>query len=132
MTAPNVIGWDEIKLGCLRSIVGGTEQKTRGRINTLLVGDKGLAKSLMMRECTKMRPNSRYITAHSASSKSAIGIVDVVNDTKTLIYGPVPLSSGAMVGIDELQTLTFDEQWSILNVMEEGEFFFSNTERTDL
>ena len=54
MTAPNVIGWDEIKLGCLRSIVGGTEQKTRGRINTLLVGDKGLAKSLMMRECTKM------------------------------------------------------------------------------
>ena len=101
MTAPNVIGWEEVKLGGLRSIVGGVDHKRRGRIGSLFVGDKGLAKSLMMRELVKMVPNSRYITASSASSKSALGIVDVVNETKTLVYGPIPLSSGAVVGIDD-------------------------------
>jgi hypothetical protein len=70
-----------------------------------------------------MHPNSRFITAHSASSKSALGIVDSNNDTKTLIYGPIPLSSGSLVGIDELQTWDFDEQGSLLSIMEEGEFF---------
>ena len=122
MTAPNVVGWKDVKLGLLRSIVGGTEQNTRGRINSLLVGDKGLAKSLLVREAIRMSPNSRYITAHSASSRSALGIVDTVNETKTLIYGPIPLSSGAMIGIDELQTWTHDDQGSLLNVMEEGWF----------
>lgn len=37
-----------------------------------------------------------------------------------MIYGPIPLSSGALVGIDELQTWTHDEQGILLGVMEEG------------
>ena len=123
MTAPNVIGWEEVKLGGISSIVGGVDHKRRGRIGSLFVGDKGLAKSLMMRELVKVVPNSRYITASSASSKSALGIVDVVNETKTLVYGPIPLSSGALVGIDELQSWTFEEQSVLLGVMEEGIFF---------
>lgn len=123
MFAPNVIGENDKKLGCLRSAVGGVEEHRRGRIHTLFVGDKGLAKSLLMKESTKAVPNSRYITAQSASSKSALGIVDASNDTKTLVYGPIPLSSGSLVGIDELQTWALFEQGSLLSVMEEGEFF---------
>jgi DNA replicative helicase MCM subunit Mcm2 (Cdc46/Mcm family) len=123
MTAPNVVGWEEIKLGGLRSIVGGVDHRRRGRIGSLFVGDKGLAKTLIMRELVKMVPNSRFITASSASSRSALGIVDVVNETKTLIYGPIPLSSGALVGIDEVQSWTFEEQSVLLSVMEEGIFF---------
>src|SRR5919106_5570020 len=123
MTAPNVIGWEAVKLGGLCSIVGGVDQKRRGRIGSLLVGDKGLAKSLLIREFVKMSPNSRFITASSASSKSSLWIVDVVNETKPLVYGPIPLSSGALVGIDELQSWTFEEQSILLSVMEEGIFF---------
>ena len=122
MTAPNVIGEEPYKLGILRSIVGGSEGQRRGRIHTLSVGDKGLAKSLVMNEGLKMKPNARKITAQSASSTSALGIVDSTNDVKTLIYGPIPLSSGSMVGIDELQSWTFDNQGILLNVMEEGRF----------
>ena len=69
-----------------------------------------------------MKPNARKITAQSASSTSALGIVDSTNDVKTLIYGPIPLSSGSMVAIDELQSWTYDNQGTLLNVMEEGRF----------
>lgn len=91
MTAPNVIGEEGYKLGVLRSIVGGskTETKEKGRIDTLSIGDKGLAKSAVMHEAIGMKPNARTITAQSASSKSALGIVESNNDSKTLIYGPI-------------------------------------------
>ena len=47
MFAPNVIGHDDVKLGVLRSIVGGDDhgQRGGGRVNTFLVGDPGTAKS---------------------------------------------------------------------------------------
>ena len=82
MTAPNVIGEERYKLGVLRSIVGGSDWQKRGRIHTLSVGDKGLAKSLVMRESIKMKPNARLITAQSASSTSALGIVEATSDSK--------------------------------------------------
>ena len=123
MTAPNVIGEYDGKLGGLRSIVGGREENRRCRINSLYVGDKGLGKTTLVNEFVKMQPNSRSITAHTASSKSALGIVDSNGDTKTLIYGPIPLSSGALVSIDELQTWPYDEQGILLSVMEHGEFY---------
>ena len=122
MTAPNVIGEEQYKLGVLRSIVGGSDWQKRGRIHTLSVGDKGLAKSLVMRESIKMKPNARLITAQSASSTSALGIVEATSDSKVLIYGPIPLSSGSLCGIDEIQTWTYDNQGALLNVMEEGRF----------
>ena len=124
MTAPNVIGEEGYKLGVLRSIVGGrkTETSEKGRIDTLSIGDKGLGKSTVMREAVNMKPNARLITAQSASSRSALGIVDVANDVRTLTYGPIALSSGSLVGIDEIQTWQYDDQGSLLNVMQEGKF----------
>ena len=55
MFAPNIIGHNDKKLGLLRSLVGGSldygdENGRRGRIHTMLVGDPGLAKSLLARE----------------------------------------------------------------------------------
>lgn len=123
MTAPNIIGENDKNLGGLRSAVGGVEENRRGRIHTLYIGGFGLAKTLLTREFVKIVPNSRFITIQHASSKSALGIVDKVNDTQTLIYGPIPLSNNAVVGLDELQTWGLDEQSSILSIMEEGYFF---------
>jgi DNA replicative helicase MCM subunit Mcm2 (Cdc46/Mcm family) len=60
MTAPNVIGEKDKKLGILWSAVGAHEQENsrRGRINTLFVGPPGTAKSMLAREATKLIPNS--------------------------------------------------------------------------
>ena len=62
MMAPNVIGEEDYKLGVHR-FVGGLGEQRRGRIHTLSVGDKGLAKSMVMNEGIKMKPNARKITA---------------------------------------------------------------------
>jgi DNA replicative helicase MCM subunit Mcm2 (Cdc46/Mcm family) len=83
MFAPNVIGHNDAKLGLLRSMVGGRtdhgdDNGRRGRINSLLVGDPGTAKSILARESTKLIPNSRYLNAQNTSGKSLIGIVDRV------------------------------------------------------
>lgn len=122
MFAPMVIGERDKKLACLRSMVGGNDENHRGRIHTLFVGDFGLAKSKITIETTKVIPNSRFITIQHASAKSALAIVEKNNDSTTLLYGPIPLSSGAIAGLDELQTWGLDEQSSILSVMEEGAF----------
>ena len=54
MFAPNAIGHNDVKLGVLRSLVGGRSDDNgrRGRIPTLLIGDKVTAKSLIAREST--------------------------------------------------------------------------------
>jgi DNA replicative helicase MCM subunit Mcm2 (Cdc46/Mcm family) len=81
MFAPNIIGHNDKKLGLLRSLVGGSldygdENGRRGRIYTMLVGDPGLAKSLLAREATNLLSNSRYITPTNARGKSLVVIID--------------------------------------------------------
>lgn len=102
MFSPNVIGHSDAKLGILRSLVGGSnaghgdDNGRRGRINTLLVGDPGTAKSVLARESTKLIPNSRYVTAQNASGKSLVGIVDKENDGLFLRLGVAVLAKGAV------------------------------------
>ena len=94
MFAPNIIGHSDKKLGLLRSLVGGSldhgdDNGRRGRIHTLLVGDPGLAKSVLAREATNLLPNSRYVTATNASGKSLVVIIDKENDSLIARYGAV-------------------------------------------
>ena len=58
MFAPNVIGYNDKKVGLLGSLVGGitdhaNDNGRRGRINTLMVGDPGTAKSLLAKRSHK-------------------------------------------------------------------------------
>lgn len=125
MFAPNVIGHDDKKLGLLRSLVGGIlnhgdENGRRGRIHTLLVGDPGLAKSVLAREATNLLPNSRYVTATNASGKSLVVIIDKENDSLVARYGAVVLSKGSMCVINELGAMSLDDQKYLLDIAEEG------------
>jgi DNA replicative helicase MCM subunit Mcm2 (Cdc46/Mcm family) len=115
MFAPNVIGHNDAKLGILRSIVGGlanhgNDNGRLGRINTLLVGDPGTAKSLLERESTKILPNSRYVTAQNASGQSLIAIADKENDTLILRLGAVVMAKGAICAINELGAMSMEDQ----------------------
>jgi DNA replicative helicase MCM subunit Mcm2 (Cdc46/Mcm family) len=123
MCAPNVIGHKDKKLGILRSAVGASEENgRRGRINTLLVGNPGTAKSMLAREATKLLPNSRYITAQNASGKSLTAIIDKENDTTILRLGPIPLSKNSICAINEIGSMSFEDQRFLLDIMEEGKF----------
>jgi replicative DNA helicase Mcm len=132
MFAPNVIGHNTTKLGILRSIVGGVDNSIekrqkrkedngrRGRIHTLLVGDPGTAKSILGRESTKILPNSRYVTAQNASGKSLIGIVDKENDSLVLRLGAIVLSKNSICAINEIGSLSYEDQGHLIDTLEEG------------
>ena len=124
MCAPNVIGHQDKKIGILRSAVGALEKNgiRRGRINTLLVGPPGTAKSMLATESIKLLPNSRYVTAQNASGKSLTAIIDKENDTTVLRLGPIPLSKNAICAINEIGSMNFEDQRFLLDIMEEGKF----------
>ncbi|HEY9385852.1 MAG TPA: AAA family ATPase [Nitrososphaeraceae archaeon] len=122
MTAPNVIGENDKKLGILRSAVGAVENSRRGRINTLFVRTPGTAKSMLAREATKIVPNSRYITAQNASGKSLTAIIDKENENTILRLGPIPLAKNAICAINEIGSMNFEDQRFLLDIMEEGKF----------
>jgi len=127
MFAPNVIGNSDKKLGILRSIVGGrtnsgggNDNGRRGRINTLLVGDPGTAKSMLAREATKILPNSRYVTAQNASGKSLVAIVDNISDMRVLRLGAVVLSKNAICVVNEFGAMSMEDQQHLTDIAEEG------------
>jgi DNA replicative helicase MCM subunit Mcm2 (Cdc46/Mcm family) len=98
----------------------GNDNGRRGRINTLMVGDPGTAKSLLAREATKVFPNSRYVTAQNASGKSLIAIVDKEYDSLVLRLGAITLSKGAVCAINELGSMSLEDQGHLIDIAEEG------------
>jgi len=130
MFAPNVVGHSDKKLGLLRSALNTkSDVRTKGtgsirnRTHTLLIGDPGVAKSMLAKEVTKIVPNSRYVTAQHASPKSLLAIVDKEQDnSKMLLLGAVPMSKNAICSINELGSKAYEDQQYLADVMEEGRF----------
>ena len=121
MFAPNVIGHDDVKLGLLRSIVGGDShgQYKDGFIDTFMVGDQGTAKSTLGAEASRIKPNSRHVSAPHATTKSIIAIVDKENEGYTLRLGSIPLAKYAICAIDEIPAFPPEDQSRLLDVLEE-------------
>lgn len=125
MFAPNVIGHNDARLGLLRSLVGGRsdhgdDNGRRGRLNTLLVGDPGTAKSILARESTKQIPNSKYVNAQNASGKSFVGIVDKENDGYFLRLGVAVLARDAVCAVNEIGFMSPEDQGHLTDIAEEG------------
>ncbi len=126
MFAPNVIGHNDKKMGILHTIIGGNKTSNidngrRGRINTLLVGDPGTAKSLLGKESTKINPNSKYVTASGVNGKSLIGIVEKDNDNSLSIsYGVLVLAKNSHVVINEIGAMPYEDQKYFDELAEEG------------
>ena len=81
-----------------------------------------LAKSRLLRETTKLVPNSRYESGQNSSGKSLTAIVVKEDESYLLRLGPVPLARQAMCAINELGRMNFEDQAYLLDMMEEGEF----------
>lgn len=122
MFAPNVIGYEHVRFGILRSIVGGYDKGQRGggRVNTFMVGDPGTAKSTLGQEAAKIKPNSRHVSAPHASSKTITAIAEKENETVSLKLGAIPLARKAICAIDEITAFQHEEQARLLDVLEEG------------
>lgn len=130
MYDPTIIGLEIAKQCMLLSVVSSGDdlavtkanRATRKRINCLLVGPPGLAKSPLLKKAVKLVPNGRYESSQSSSGKSLTAIVNKENEQRSMNLGPIPLARDSVCALNEIGTLAFSEQNHLLDVMEEGEF----------
>jgi DNA replicative helicase MCM subunit Mcm2 (Cdc46/Mcm family) len=123
MFATSIIGYNIVKKGLLLSAVSSTTDKTMKKIHCILVGDPGLAKSLFLREATKLVPNSRYESVQFATGRSLTAIITKEEgDALILRAGPIPQAKGAIAALNEIGRMNHDDQGLMLDTMQEQEF----------
>jgi replicative DNA helicase Mcm len=122
MLAPTVIGHEDKKLGIILMYVGASEtQDFRGRIHGLFIGPPGTAKSKLARAAYKLeQPYSRYSSAQGASGKGLTAIIDKDNDSYVLRNGVLPQAKNSLCVLNEIASLSMEDQRHLFDVMEEG------------
>jgi DNA replicative helicase MCM subunit Mcm2 (Cdc46/Mcm family) len=122
MVAPTVIGHNDKKLGIILMYVGAPEtQDFRGRIHGLFVGPPGTAKSKLARAAYRLgQPKSRYSSTQGASGKSITAIIDKDNESYVLRNGVLPQAKNSVCILNEIASLSMEDQRHLFDVMEEG------------
>jgi DNA replicative helicase MCM subunit Mcm2 (Cdc46/Mcm family) len=132
MMSPEVYGNDEAKLGLLLTAVKGAPvQKDnwyrRHWINTGLVGDKGTAKTTLMYDAIKLIPGSQSVSGQHSTGKGIVAVADRIGGVgePMLRAGAAVLANHALLGIDEIGTMSFEDQEQFLSLMDKGYFDFN-------
>src|SRR3989338_4578138 len=107
--APSIYGYEEIKQAFVLQLFGGVRKQkidgtvSRGDIHVLLVGDPGVAKSVILKFISKVAPKGRYVVGRSASGAGLTATVvrDEFLRGWSLEAGAMVLSNKGIVCIDE-------------------------------
>lgn len=114
--APSIYGYDEIKQAIVLQLFGGVKKKradgtmTRGDMHILLVGDPGVAKSVLLGFIAKIAPKGRYVVGKSATGAGLTATVvrDEFLRGWSLEAGAMVLCHKGVLCIDEIEKM--DEQ----------------------
>ena len=118
--APIVIGYNDIKFSILLMLVGGFSQTKRSDINILLVGDPSLAKSELLKECSKVSSKAMYTSGKGSSAAGlTIGLVKMDNGNFVAQAGVLPLCDGGHACIDEFDKMNPNDRSSMHEGMEQ-------------
>ncbi len=122
MVAPTIIGHDQKKLGIVLMYIGAPETDDfRGRIHGLFIGPPGTAKSKLALAAKRLgQPHSRYSSTQGASGKSITAIIDKDNDSYVLRNGVLPQARNSVCILNEIASLSMEDQRHLFDVMEEG------------
>ena len=132
----SVIGHDHVKKGLLLTSVSTLNvnsndllrnnnkntKRRKYRIHSLVIGEPGLAKTLLLKSTKDLVPKSRYESSQNSSGKSLTAIVSKEDENHVLRLGPVPLAKDAICALNELGRMSLEDQGHLLDVMEEEEF----------
>jgi len=124
--APSIYGMKHVKTAIALSMMGGMRKvaagkhRIRGDINTLVVGDPGLAKSQFLKYVEQTFPRAVYTTGKGAS---AVGLTAAVqrdeNGQFCLQGGAMVLADDGICLIDEFDKMNEQDRTSIHEAMEQ-------------
>ncbi len=125
--APSVWGYPEIKTSLALQLFGGVMKsrsdgtKTRGDLHVLLVGDPGVAKSVMLKFISGIAPKGRYVSGKSTSGAglTATVVKDEFLRGWALEAGAMVLSNKGLVCIDELEKMDENDRSTMHEAMEQ-------------
>ena len=125
--APDIHGHWEVKEALTVSLFGAPEEvtengtKKRGEIHTLIIGDPGIAKSQLLLYLSTIAPRAIYTTGKGST---AVGLTATVNrDPKSgewyIEAGALPLASGGVLLIDEIDKMKDEDRKAFNEAMEQ-------------
>ncbi len=129
LLAPELIELDNVKKGMLLVCASAGLRNVNGmfpkrsRLNALLIGDPGLAKTALLEKTVKLISNSQYTGGQSSTGLSLTSHVH--NDESgsyALRFGPVVLAKDSICAINELGQLPIEHHKHLLDCMEENGF----------
>lgn len=125
--APSVFGYDEIKDALVLQLFGGVKKQrvdknfVRGDIHMLLVGDPGVAKSVILKFIARIAPRGRYISGKSATAAglTATVVKDEFLRGWSLEAGTMVLANKGLCAIDELEDMDEEDRSAMHEAMEQ-------------
>jgi len=125
--SPSVWGYEEIKKSLVLQLFSGSEkihidgQKSRGDIHILLIGDPGVAKSVILSFMANISPKGRYVVGKSASGAGLTATVvrDEYLKGWSLEAGAMVLANKGLVCIDELEKMDPQDRSAMHEAMEQ-------------
>jgi len=125
--APSIWGHEEVKTALALQMFSGVKKKrsdgtdTRGDIHILLVGDPGVAKSVMLKFVSNIAPKGRYVSGKSATGAGLTATVvrDEFLKGWSLEAGAMVLSNKGLVCIDEFEKMDENDRSTMHESMEQ-------------
>ena len=125
--APSIYGYKEIKEAVLLQLFGGVKKiksdkgSTRGDIHVLLVGDPGVAKSVLLKYVSLVAPKGRYVSgkAATAAGLTAAVVKDEFLRGWSLEAGAMVLANKGTVCIDEIEKMNEQDRSTMHEAMEQ-------------
>ena len=125
--APSVLGMDEVKEALILQLFGGVRRIksdggfTRGDMHLLLVGDPGVAKSVLLKFISRIAPKGRYVSGKSASAAgmTATVVKDEFLKGWSLEAGAMVLAHKGLCAIDEIEDMAEEDRSAMHEAMEQ-------------
>jgi replicative DNA helicase Mcm len=125
--APSIWGHDAVKTALAFQLFGGVKKtrsdgtKMRGDVHVLLVGDPGVAKSVMLGFIAGVAPKARYVSGKSASAAglTAAVVKDDILKGWGLEAGAIVLANKGLVCIDEFDKMDEEDRSAMHEAMEQ-------------
>ncbi|UCD21209.1 MAG: minichromosome maintenance protein MCM [archaeon] len=125
--APSIFGYDEIKLAIALQLLAGIRKEksdgthARGDLHILLVGDPGVAKSVLLKFVSGIAPRARYIVGKAATQAglTATVVKDEFLRGWALEAGAMVLANKGVACLDELEKMNEQDRSAMHEAMEQ-------------